>query len=55
VRASKCLEKLEIRTLGDLVQRTDAELLGCKNFGVTSLNEIKKSVGDMGLSLRSLD
>ena len=55
VRASKALEKLEIRTLGDLVQRTDAELLGCKNFGVTSLNEIKKAVGDMGLSLRSLD
>jgi len=55
VRARKCLLKLNIRVLGELAGRTDAELLGCKNFGVTSLNEIKKSLGDLGLSLRSLD
>jgi len=55
VRARKCLEKLDIRTIGDLTRRTDAELLGCKNFGVTSLNEIKKAIGNLGLSLRSLD
>jgi DNA-directed RNA polymerase subunit alpha len=55
VRARKCLQKLNIRVLGELTCRTDAELLGCKNFGVTSLNEIKKSLGDLGLSLRSLD
>ena len=55
VRARKCLEKLDIRTLGDLTRRTDAELLGCKNFGVTSLNEIKKALTGLGLSLRSLD
>ncbi|HUW18517.1 MAG TPA: DNA-directed RNA polymerase subunit alpha C-terminal domain-containing protein [Sedimentisphaerales bacterium] len=55
VRSRKCLQKLEIRTLGDLIQKTDAELLGCKNFGVTSLNEIKKALTNYGLSLRTLD
>jgi DNA-directed RNA polymerase subunit alpha len=55
VRARKCLQKLNIRTLGELARKTDAELLGCKNFGVTSLNEIKKAIGNLGLSLRSLD
>ncbi|MHC4571319.1 MAG: tetratricopeptide repeat protein [Planctomycetota bacterium] len=55
VRARKCLQKLKIRTLGELMRRTEAELLGCKNFGVTSLNEIKKAIGNLGLSLRSLD
>jgi DNA-directed RNA polymerase subunit alpha len=55
VRARKCLERLDICTLGDLTRRTDAELLGCKNFGVTSLNEIRKALTNFGLSLRSLD
>ena len=55
VRARKCLLNLNIRSIGELTCRTDAELLGCKNFGVTSLNEIKKSLVDLGLSLRSLD
>ena len=55
VRSRKCLDKLEIRTIGELTRRTDAELLGCKNFGVTSLNEIKKALASLGLSLRSLD
>ena len=55
VRARKCLQKLNIRTIGELIHRTEAELLGVKNFGVTSLNEIKKAIGNLGLSLRSLD
>ena len=55
VRARKCLQKLNIRTIGDLTRTTDAELLGCKNFGVTSLNEINKRLSGVGLSLRSLD
>jgi len=54
VRARKCLAKLNIRTLGELTRRTEAELLGCKNFGVTSLNEIKQVIGAFGLSLRTL-
>lgn len=55
VRARKCLTKLNIHTLGELVRRTEAELLGCKNFGVTSLNEIKKAITAYGLSLRTLE
>ena len=55
VRARKCLQKLNLRTIGELISKTDAELLGCKNFGVTSLNEINKALGDIGLSLRTLD
>ena len=55
VRARKCLQKLHIHILSDLTSRTEAELLGVKNFGVTSLNEIKKAIGNLGLSLRSLD
>ncbi|MBW8000958.1 MAG: tetratricopeptide repeat protein [Planctomycetes bacterium] len=55
VRARKCLQRLNIRSFGDLTRRTEAELLGCKNFGVTSLNEIKKAITSFGLSFRSLD
>ena len=55
VRARKCLQNLNIHTINELVQKTDAELLGSKNFGVTSLNEIKKTLVNLGLSLRSLD
>ncbi len=55
VRARKCLQKFNMHTLGDLTKKTEAELLGCKNFGITSLNEIKKLLSTFGLSLRSLD
>ena len=55
VRARKCLMRLNLRTIGELTKKTEAELLGVKNFGVTSLNEIKKSLTNLGLSLRNLD
>jgi len=55
VRSRKCLEKLNIHTIGELIKKTEAELLGIKNFGVTSLNEIKKALANIGLSLRNLD
>ena len=55
VRARTCLLRLNIRTISELIQRTEAELLGVKNFGVTSLNEIKKAINNLGLSLRRLD
>ncbi len=54
VRARKALDLLNIQTLGDLVSRTEAELLGIKNFGATSLDEIKQKLTAMGLSLRTL-
>jgi len=55
VRSRKCLLRLNVRTVGDLIHKTDAELLGCKNFGVTSLNEVKQQLGELNLSLRSLE
>lgn len=55
VRARKCLQKLNLNTIGEVTRTTEAELLGCKNFGVTSLNEIKNALGGLGLSLRKLD
>lgn len=51
VRASNCLKTANIRTIADLVQRSEAELLKTKNFGKKSLNEIKAILGEMGLSL----
>jgi len=55
VRARKCLQKLNLRTIGELTYKTEAELLGVKNFGVTSLNETNKALANLGLSLRNLD
>lgn len=55
VRAKKALLKLNLRTIGELVRTTEAELLGCKNFGVTSLNEVKTMLANLGLSLRTLE
>jgi DNA-directed RNA polymerase subunit alpha len=55
VRASKALTLLGIQTLGDLVSRTEAELLGIKNFGATSLDEIKQKLTERGLGLREME
>jgi DNA-directed RNA polymerase subunit alpha len=55
VRARKCLDYLNIKTIGELISKTEAELLGVKNFGVTSLTEIKQVLEKAGLSLRKLD
>ncbi len=55
VRSRRCLSRLGVRTIGDLVAKTEAELLGCKNFGVTSLNEIKDRLVQFNLNLRTLD
>jgi DNA-directed RNA polymerase subunit alpha len=51
VRARRCLQRLNIERLGELIQRTEAELLATRNFGVTSLNEIKARLAEYGLSL----
>ena len=53
VRARKCMVRLGIQTIGQLVQRTGDELLSSRNFGVTSLNEIRQRLNEMGLSLRN--
>ena len=51
VRSRNCLAKMNIHTLGDLIQKTEAELLSYKNFGETSLAEIKKILAQKGFRL----
>ncbi len=51
VRSYNCLKNANIRTIAELVQKTDAEMLKTRNFGRKSLNEIKEILEDMGLSL----
>jgi DNA-directed RNA polymerase subunit alpha len=51
VRSANCLKHANIKLIGDLVQKTEAEILATKNFGRKSLNEIKDILAEMGLSL----
>ncbi len=51
VRSANCLQNANIRYIGELVQRTEAEMLKTKNFGRKSLNEIKELLSSMGLEL----
>jgi DNA-directed RNA polymerase subunit alpha len=54
VRARKCLQRLNINTLGELTSRAETELLEARNFGQTSLNEIKGRLRELGLQLRGM-
>lgn len=51
VRSANCLQNANIRYIGDLVQKTESEMLKTKNFGRKSLKEIKEILAEMGLSL----
>jgi DNA-directed RNA polymerase subunit alpha len=51
VRSANCLKNANIRLIGELVQKTEAEMLKTKNFGRKSLNEIKEILTEMGLNL----
>jgi hypothetical protein len=50
-RAENCLAAANIQTLGDLVKLTETDVLKIKNFGKTSMREVKKKLGDLGLTL----
>jgi DNA-directed RNA polymerase subunit alpha len=52
VRARKCMARLTMNTIGDLLRKTGDDLLECKNFGVTSLNEVREKLAELGLKLR---
>jgi len=52
VRASKCMAVLGVQTVGELLNYSEKQLLEAKNFGATSLQEIKQKLGELGLSLR---
>ena len=51
VRSYNCLKNANIKTIGDLITKTEGEMLKTKNFGRKSLNEIKDILAEMGLSL----
>ncbi|OHB36791.1 MAG: DNA-directed RNA polymerase subunit alpha [Planctomycetes bacterium GWA2_40_7] len=55
VRASNCLEHANIKTIGELVTKEEDELLELKNFGKTTLVEIKKKLNQLGLSFKSTE
>lgn len=52
VRSRKCMSRLGIQTIGELVRRSAEELLDCKNFGVTSLKEISEKLTNFNLKLK---
>ena len=52
VRARKCMTRLNIQTIGELIRKTADELLECKNFGVTSLNEIREKLAKPPFELK---
>jgi DNA-directed RNA polymerase subunit alpha len=52
VRARKCMVRLGLSTIGELLRKTGDDLLECKNFGVTSLNEVREKLTELGLKLR---
>ena len=53
VRSRRCMERLGVRSVRDLINKTEVELMSAKNFGMTTLNEIKRKLSELGLSLRS--
>jgi len=52
VRSRRALERLGVKSLGELATKTESELLGCRNFGQTSLNEVQQRLAEYGLRLR---
>ena len=52
VRARKCMNRLNLSSIGELLSRTGDELMEAKNFGVTSLNEVREKLTALGLKLR---
>lgn len=53
VRARKCVSRLGLSSIGELMNRTPDDLLSVRNFGVTSLNEIRQQLAEMGVALRN--
>ena len=55
VRSYNCLKREGIQTIGDLVSKTEAELLNIPNFGKKSIDEVKEKLDGRGLALRGED
>lgn len=52
VRSRRCMERINIKTVGELTEKTEAELMAAPNFGQTSLNEVRQKLAELGLSLK---
>jgi len=52
VRSRRCMERLGVKSIRDLINRTEVQLMSAKNFGMTSLNEIKRKLSELNLRLR---
>lgn len=52
VRARKAMNRMGIQTVGDIVSYTKRDFLNCKNFGITTLNEIVEKLSQVGVELR---
>jgi DNA-directed RNA polymerase subunit alpha len=55
VRSRKCMQRLNIETIGDLCEKSEADLLATKNFGQTSLTEVKQKLAEVNLSLKQAE
>lgn len=55
VRSRNCMATLGVQTIGDLIHHTEGELMSCKNFGQTSMNEIRQKLAEFGLMLRTTE
>ena len=55
IRVKKAIEAMGVATLGQLADKSEPELLGCKNFGQSSLNEVIERLAEYGLTLRELE
>jgi len=53
VRSRRCMEELKLKTVGELTQKTEDDLLACGNFGQVSLAEVKERLAELGLKLKS--
>ncbi len=53
VRSRNCMSTLGVQTIGDLVGHSETELMSCKNFGQTSMNEIRQKLAEFGLMLKT--
>lgn len=51
IRSRKCMDSLNVRTIGDLTEKTESDLLRCKNFGMTSLQDVRQKLASFGVDL----
>jgi DNA-directed RNA polymerase subunit alpha len=53
IRSRRCMERLKVQAIRDLIHKSEVELMSAKNFGLTSLNEVNQKLAELGLKLRA--